>query len=421
MACEPFPLSRLNVALSQQSTPFQVFMSPTQSKVHRFWQRECHSWWNHTGVFLLFDCVTHVTPYFRLAFCFNVMSSSYIRNLPKARTARRNVESMDLVKQSASIMAVLIQRHCVWFLDCSFNSITSIVVCHSWQFGTAVLVTKSNKDLQSVIISPGCSLHKAFSGLCHSNAGFLIWPHMHLIQVNLSSELDIAYASALKVDLTTRPICLVCQTMGEKSVVSFFASWGVHAMMNIPCCADSCLADAKLASPKLAKLTSWIGIGLTITEVAAWSWASLKTLLASSRVWTEAVGMHFCNWDTLAAISGREWTAAYWRLPQSPRSWFISFGFIQPSNSLLRDLGMSIGEILWTYFSWLTRIEKSGSCSISNPVKRNFCFSWDPNGNFFWRSCNALENSSLPAPKPSSTWVPTIPFRMLGLCGSLSK
>ena len=73
-----------------------------------------------------------------------------------------------------------------------------------------------------------------------------MYPHMHLIHVNLSRELDMAYASALSVDRTTLPICLVCHTIGEKSVVSFWDSFGVHAIMKIPCCADHCLADAKL-------------------------------------------------------------------------------------------------------------------------------------------------------------------------------
>ena len=98
----------------------------------------------------------------------------------------------------------------------------------------------------------------------------LCTPTYKRIHVNLSRELDIAYASALSVERTTLPICLECQTMGENSVVSLFPSLGVHAMMNRPCCADNCLAEAKLASPKLAKHISEIGIDLTITAVSAW-------------------------------------------------------------------------------------------------------------------------------------------------------
>ena len=202
---------------------------------------------------------------------------------------------------------------------------------------------------------------------------------MHLIHVNLSSELDIAYASALKVERTTLPICLVCHATGEKSVVSLFASFRVHAMIKIPCWADICLAEAKLASPKLAKQSSVMGIGRTITEVLANSWVSLSTRFASSRVCTVALVIPFCRCATFAATSGRECTAAYCRLPQIPLSLFNSCGVIGLSTSALRSLGMSMGVILWTYFSWLTLIEKSGNCSISSPVKRNLRFSCEPN------------------------------------------
>ena len=71
---------------------------------------------------------THVTPYLRFAFCLNVRSSSYIRNLPSCKTVLMKVASMGLVRQSAIIMAVEIQRHMVCSRDCSFKSITSIVV-----------------------------------------------------------------------------------------------------------------------------------------------------------------------------------------------------------------------------------------------------------------------------------------------------
>ena len=140
------------------------------------------------------------------------------------------------------------------------------------------------------------------------------------IQVNLSKELDIAYASALRVDRTTLPICFECQTIGENSVVSFDASFGEHAMMNKPCWADSCFADAKLASPKLAKQTSVIGIGLTMTDVSQKFWVSRSVLFPSNKVSTVALGILFCKYATRVAMSGLECTAAYWRLPQRPLS-----------------------------------------------------------------------------------------------------
>lgn len=112
--------------------------------------------------------------------------------------------------------------------------------------------------------------------------------------------------------------------LGKKYVVSLFASFRVHAMIKILCWADSCLAEAKLASPKLAKQSSDIGIGRTITEVFANSWISLSTRFASSRVCAVALVIPFCRCATFAATSGRECTAAYWWLPQIPLSLFNS-------------------------------------------------------------------------------------------------
>ena len=102
--------------------------------------------WNHTR--LSYDCVpifsfAQVTPYLLLAFCFKVRSSSKIRKRPSCKTVLKRLVSITLVKQSASIMAVEIHLHCIWSLDCSFRSITSIVVLHSWQLGTAFFITKS--------------------------------------------------------------------------------------------------------------------------------------------------------------------------------------------------------------------------------------------------------------------------------------
>ena len=68
-------------------------------------------------------------------------------------------------------------------------------------------------DLQSVIMRPEGSAFKDFSGWDHKKLGSLIKLHMQRIQVSLSKELDIAHASALKVDLTTLPICFKFHTM----------------------------------------------------------------------------------------------------------------------------------------------------------------------------------------------------------------
>ena len=57
-------------------------------------------------------------------------------------------------------------------------------------------------------------------------------PHMHRIHVNLSSDDDMAYASALNVDRTTLPICFEFQAIGLISEAWFCRSLSVHATMN---------------------------------------------------------------------------------------------------------------------------------------------------------------------------------------------
>ena len=99
---------------------------------------------------------------------------------------------MALVNPSASMMAVETQRHVVWSLDCSLSSMTSIVVLHSWQLGTAFFVIRSKRDLQSVIIKPDGSCFREVSGLDHKKFGSFMKPHMQRIHVSLSNELDIA-------------------------------------------------------------------------------------------------------------------------------------------------------------------------------------------------------------------------------------
>ena len=44
----------------------------------------------------------------------------------------------------------------------SFSNMTSMVARHSWQFGTAVFITKSFKNLPSVIINPGVQHKETF-------------------------------------------------------------------------------------------------------------------------------------------------------------------------------------------------------------------------------------------------------------------
>ena len=191
------------------------------------------------------------------------------------------------------MMAVEIHRHEMLSWDCSFINITSIVVLHSSQFGVANLVTRSYKDLQSVTIKAFGSVGRETSGFCHLKEGLPMYPHIHLSQLSLSNDDDMAYASALRVDRTTLPICFELHAMGEKVDGLFSANSGEHAIMNTPCCARSCDADAKLASPKLANVMVFNDNGQINSAVSAVFCASIRTLLASSKVSTVAFVIDF--------------------------------------------------------------------------------------------------------------------------------
>ena len=212
--------------------------------------------------------------------------------------------------------------------------------------------------------------------------------------------------------------------LGKKYVVSLFASFRVHAMIKILCWADSCLAEAKLASPKLAKQSSDIGIGRTITEVFANSWISLSTRFASSRVCAVALVIPFCRCATFAATSGRECTAAYWWLPQIPLSLFNSWGVVGLSISALRGLGMSMSAILWTYLSWLTLIEKIWQLFYFKSCETKFPFLMRAERKLFLKLLQGMAKFfGYPPPNrhPREYPLVIIPLRTFGFLGSLNK
>ena len=72
---------------------------------------------------------------------------------------------------------------------------------------------------------------------------------------------------------------------------------------------------SKEASDKPQKATLAWGIG-TIKRITGWALASNRTRLASNKSSMHALGIADWRSPTLAQISGRVWTAAYWREPQ---------------------------------------------------------------------------------------------------------
>ena len=109
---------------------------------------------------------THFAAILRCELFCKVCCSSKILNFPKRSTVRRKEASIGLVRQSASMIAVDIQRHSEFPSACCLISITSTVVLHSSQFGTASLVTRSYRLLQSVIKRAFWEVRNECSGYC---------------------------------------------------------------------------------------------------------------------------------------------------------------------------------------------------------------------------------------------------------------
>ena len=148
----------------------------------------------HTGFSLFIESalvLTHVFPYFWLAFSCKLCDSPKIRKRPKLRTVRRYVESIGFVRVLASMIAVDIHLQSVFPSACCRISMTSIAVRHSWQLGVATLVIRSYRLLQSVVRSALGSSFSEISGYCHANFGLWITPHMQRIQLSLWTDDDI--------------------------------------------------------------------------------------------------------------------------------------------------------------------------------------------------------------------------------------
>ena len=111
---------------------------------------------------------------------------------------------------------------------------TSKVAIYSWQAGMAVRATKSYNDLQSVTRMAIGSFGNACSGICHRNCACETQPH----SASMSTDLERAYASADRVDLTTRAIFLDIRTNGGMGASRLFRSSVVVAAKNTPWCDD---------------------------------------------------------------------------------------------------------------------------------------------------------------------------------------
>ena len=190
-------------------------------------------------------------------------------------------------------------------------------------------------------------------GAVWKQLGFLaIWrkvhwlpPQSNLIHPSLSTLLDMAKASADRVDRTTRAIFLEDQVSGLIGADSLLFNWLLVAHINVPWNESNCLGLANDASPKLTWVSSSSGILRKPILTSDSFWASLKTLLASSKVDTVALAIWVCTSPNFAAMSGRVWVTAYWRLPMIPLSLDNSWSVMGLSGCCLRDRPISIPGI----------------------------------------------------------------------------
>ena len=159
--------------------------------------------------------------------------------------------------------------------------------------GIAVLVTKSNKLLQSVTIVALWRSAKALGGLRQSNCGITREPHKSRIQLSLPTPRDIEKASADNVDPTTLAIFFDDQVKGLIGASWFFCSSGVVAKTIIPWKDASCLGLANEASPKTTCDTCWVGMDRKKILTSLVSSASRSNLLANRRVLTLGCAIEF--------------------------------------------------------------------------------------------------------------------------------
>ena len=103
--------------------------------------------WMYTGWITLSKCCFRQGYPFGCYFTVGIILQHHVfikdPELAKRSTVRRKCDSMGFVKQSASIIAVEIQRHWECPAACCLINITSTVVRHSSQLGTANFVVRS--------------------------------------------------------------------------------------------------------------------------------------------------------------------------------------------------------------------------------------------------------------------------------------
>ena len=128
---------------------------------------------------------------------------------------------MTLVKASANINVVGSHLKCACSAHRSLIRRTSRVVLYSSHVGIAVLVAKSKRDLQSVVMIARLSCLKPSGGHLQLNSGTSKHPQRSRIQLSRSTLWLMEKASAEMVDLTTLEIFFEDQIKGDSGPLRF--------------------------------------------------------------------------------------------------------------------------------------------------------------------------------------------------------
>ena len=330
---------------------------------------------------------------------------------------------MIFVRLSASWAPLWTHLRLTPSFNMSFMDLAVNWVLNSEHCGGAVLVTKSNSDLQSVAATDSgrlCDLTVAveydsgscFSvsvGACHLIFGSSNHAQHNLIQESWSKTDPSDTVSAARVLVTTLWIFLQPHDKGLTGHVTFLLiSLWVLIMMQ-PVCESGVFFDANEASEKAKNRRSLTGIGWIVMETSLNRLASWRAWLALTRVATVALLMADWRKLSLDARSGRVWTEAYCRLPMRALRDCLSSSLTFSDSWVLRAWDSFMGSIFFTYSAWDILMLPSLLWVMWIPVKTKLLIFLDPNGYFVSNWSNLALNLSLPPQIPSSTCNPIMP------------
>ena len=319
---------------------------------------------------------------------FRISSSSFNLYFPWRRVSLKELVSMILVRLSAS-----------WAPECTHLTCTPSsnrflirrafsCVLNSLRAGTAVLVTKSKRLLQSVAMVPSGSCWdlivavekdsgnscRACSGRFHGTLLSSNHAQQSRIQESWSSTVLKETVSAANVLVTTLWVFLHPHDIGFTTQVVLLPMSLWVLMIIQPVWESGFFREANDASEKAKNLRSAQAMGLMVNDTLECLLASWRVRLASSRVCIVAWLISDCRKLKRLDKSGRVWTDAYWRLPIKPLSAIFSSEVTLAVSSFRRSIGILMGLIALMHLLWESVLALLGCWNMSQPVKVN----WQP-------------------------------------------